>query len=81
MKDEVKYCVDTVELQKLMIENGINSFGEMSRRSGVGRDTVSDVVKGLKRPSTGVMDKFVATLHMEPQVAGAVFFKPILRNT
>ena len=81
MKGEMKYCVDTVELRKLMIEKGIESFGEMARISGVNRGTVAKVVKGLARPSTDVMDRFIDALEMESTVAGAVFFKQVLRNT
>ena len=76
----MSYRVDTIELKKVMIEKGIESFSDLAEKSGVGRDTISGVVRGLIRPSTAVMDKIIAALELEPSKAGAIFFKPILRN-
>ena len=74
------YKVDTVALKKLMIENGIDTIGELAKRAGLNRNTTSAVVNGKCRPSTAVMDKLVAALNMESAVAGAIFFVPDLRN-
>lgn len=76
----MSYIVDTVELKKAMVEKGIETYGELSEISGVGRDTISGVVRGLIRPSTSVMDKIIIALELEPSKAGAIFFKPNLRN-
>lgn len=80
MKNRMSYIVDTVALRKLLIEKGIDSFSAMSELSGVGRDTVAGVLKGEIRPSTAVMDKFIVALELEPEAAGLIFFKPVLRN-
>lgn len=76
----MSYTVDAVELKKLMIEKGIETIGELAEKSGVGRDTISGVVNGKIRPSTAVMEKIMVALEMTPSDAGAIFFKPDLRN-
>lgn len=77
----MSYSVDTIALKKIMVEKGIETFGDLAEKSGVGRDTISGVVRGLIRPSTAVMDKIIIALELEPVEAGAIFFKPNLRNT
>lgn len=76
----MSYSVNTVELKKLMIENGIETIGELAEKSGVGRDTISGVVNGKIRPSTAVMEKIMIALNMKPSDAGVIFFVPNLRN-
>ena len=78
--NRMSYIVDTVELRKLLIDKNIDSISAFAELSGVGRDTVSGVLKGEIRPSTAVMDKFIAALELEPAAAGRIFFKPNLRN-
>lgn len=75
----MSYSVDTVELKKAMAEKEINNIEEFSQKSGVGRDTLSGVVKGKIRPSTAVMDKIATTLELEPERAGRIFFVHSLR--
>ena len=75
----MSYSVDTVELKKAMAEKEIKNIEEFAEKSGVGRDTLSGVVRGKIRPSTAVMDKIVTTLEMEPERAGRVFFAKNLR--
>jgi transcriptional regulator with XRE-family HTH domain len=81
MMDRMSYIVDTVELKKLLIEKNIDSIGAFAELSGVGRDTISGILKGTIRPSTAVMDKIIIALELDPAVAGHIFFKPNLRNT
>lgn len=77
----MSYIVDTVALKKVLVDKGIDSYSALAELSGVGRDTVSGVLKGEIRPSTAVMDKFIIALELEPEAAGLIFFKPNLRNT
>lgn len=74
------YTVDTVELRKDMAESGLVTIGQLADASGVDRNTVSKVLNGSIRPSTRVMEKIADALGMKPCRAGAVFFKPDLRN-
>lgn len=76
----IEYRVDTIALRKLMVENNINTFTEMAEKSGVVRDTVASVVKGDSRPSTAVIEKFMAALNIDPVNAGPIFFVPVLRD-
>lgn len=79
----MEYCciTDTVELKKIMAEQKIKNIKELSEKSGVSRNTLSYILRGLKQPSADVMDKLVICLEMEPSRAGLVFFKRVLRNT
>lgn len=74
------YSVDTVELKKLMIDQGIDTIVELAEKAGISRDTASGVVNGKIRPSTAVMEKIMTALDMKPVEAGVIFFKPKLRN-
>lgn len=76
----MSFEVDTVELRKAMIERNITTIGELAELSGVDRNTLGRVVNGKCRPSTLVMEKLVVALDMQPCKAGAIFFKPNLRN-
>lgn len=68
------YIIDTIELQKIMIEQGIKTITELSEKSGVGRDTLSGLINGKIRPSFGVLIKLASTLDLSPETAGRIFF-------
>jgi len=76
----MRYLVDTVELRKEMAEHGITTIGQLADISGVDRNTVSKVLNCKCRPSTSVMEKIASSLNLQPCRAGAIFFKPDLRN-
>lgn len=75
----MKYVVDTVELKKKMAEKKIKTTEEFSQKSGVNRNTLSDVLNDKIRPSTSVMDRIVVTLELSPETAGKIFFARDLR--
>lgn len=66
--------VDTKELKKRMIDCNINTIEELSRETGVNRNTLSDVINGKSRPSSYVMSKLVSILKLTPEDAGKIFF-------
>lgn len=75
------YICDTIELKKEMAEKGIKTNTELSRRSGVNRNTVGQVVDGKIQPSTDVMYRLAYALELTSERAGIIFFKPNLRST
>jgi len=77
----MSYTCDIVELKKVLAEEGINSNVELSKRSGIDRNTLGDILNGKRKPSTDVMYKLVSTLHLTSERAGVIFFKPNLRKT
>lgn len=63
-----------------MIENGYTTIGDFAKDANINRDTVAAILKGERRPSTSVMEKFMISLNIEPCNAGLIFFMPDLRN-
>lgn len=76
----MSYRVDTIELQKIMIEKGFDTIGKLAEAADLDRNTVSEVVKGKKRPSTAVIEKLMKALEMSNSIAGPIFFAPNLHN-
>lgn len=68
------FSVDTIRLKKLMIDNDINTIGELSHKSGVSRNTLSGVISGKVKPSTKVMESLICSLDIESSEAGNIFF-------
>lgn len=69
------YKTDTIELKKIMIDQGIDTITELSERSGVDRNTLSKILSGESQPSSNVMFKLIWALEMSPSKAGEIFFK------
>ena len=68
------YYVDTVALRKIMLDRQINTIGALSKRSGVGRDTLGRILSGEAVPSTKIMYQIAAALEMTTNQAGECFF-------
>ena len=79
MKD-LNYRVDVDEIKKIMIDMRINTILELSKRTGINRNTLSDVLNGKIKPSSDTMYKLVDCLSISPSKAGEIFFKVNLRN-
>ena len=65
---------NTIELKKLMIENGIDSITALSKATNINRNTLSAVLNGDAQPSSYVMYRLVDALHIQPANAGVIFF-------
>ena len=61
------YKTDVKEIKKIMIDRGINTMTELSEKSGINRNTLSQVLNGESQPSSDVMDKLVSALKIEPE--------------
>ena len=77
---EKMYKTDHIELRKIMAEKEVKTIKELSAKSGVNRNTLSQVFNGEKQPSSEVMEKLVAALEIEPERAGRIFFSRSLRT-
>jgi transcriptional regulator with XRE-family HTH domain len=71
---ERDFLTDTVELRKLMAENGFNTISALSSASRINRNTLGKVLDGSIQPSADIMYKLVSALKMTPDRAGTVFF-------
>lgn len=77
----MQYQVDTIELKKRMVEQGLEKITELSKASSIDRNTLSKVLNGSVKPSTTVIEKLMMTLSIPPDLAGKIFFNQNLRNT
>lgn len=66
--------VDVKELKKIMIDKDINTIAELSDKTGVNRNTLSDVLSGKSYPSADTMVKLTEGLSLEGCEAGKIFF-------
>lgn len=73
------FKTDTVALKKLMIDNGFDKIIDLAKASKIDRTTLGKVLSGKLQPTTDVMYKLVATLHIPPHQAGNIFFSSDLR--
>lgn len=73
------YMTDTIELKKVMVEQGLDKIIDLSEASKVDRNTLSKVVGGEIQPSSLVMDRLVSALSISPEKAGTIFFAQNLR--
>ena len=47
---------------------------ELSRRSGINRNVLSNVLNNKKYPSSTVMNKLISALDIDQDTAGKIFF-------
>jgi transcriptional regulator with XRE-family HTH domain len=71
---------DTIALKKIMLEQGFNTIGELSKASGINRNTLGYVLCGKWQPSAETMRLLVDTLRIDPSAAGEIFFRSNLRE-
>ncbi len=69
------YEVDTIELQKRMLDKGLKTIKQMADATGLSRDTVSDIINSKVKPGAIAMYAFANVLDLEPEALGRIFFK------
>ena len=74
------FKTDHIELRKIMAEKEIKTIKELSEKSGVNRNTLSQIFDGKKQPSSDVMERLIITLNIKPEKAGIIFFNQNLRH-
>ncbi|MCR8635774.1 helix-turn-helix domain-containing protein [Paenibacillus radicis (ex Xue et al. 2023)] len=72
---------DTIALKKTMVENEIDTIIQLSGKTGINRNTLSQILNGDVQPSADAMDKLVSALMISPEKAGRIFFGKHLRKT
>ena len=63
-----------------MAEKGIKTILELSKKSGINRNTLGKILDGSIQPSYDAMDRLVYTLEIQPEKAGRIFFMVDLRS-
>jgi transcriptional regulator with XRE-family HTH domain len=76
----MEYRTDVLELKKIMLEKNFEKIGSLAEATGIGRDTLSKVLKGKIQPTAETMRRLVATLEIPPEKAGRIFFSQTLRT-
>ena len=70
----IHYKVNTIELQKSMVESGLTKIKDLANASGIDRNTLSKVIRGIIFPSSNVMYALVSVLNLSEEKAGVIFF-------
>lgn len=68
------FTTNVVEIKKLMVECGFDTVCQLSKESGVNRNTLALILNGSVQPSSTTMYKLAQTLNMNPETAGRIFF-------
>ena len=71
---------NTIELRKLMAENGFHTISALAFTSKINRNTLGKVLDGVAQPSADIMYKLTVALKMTPEQAGTVFFTQNYRS-
>ena len=66
------YKTDYIEIKKIMAEKEIKTIKELAEKTGINRNTLSNILNGKVQPSSDVMEKLVFSLEIPPE--RAVFF-------
>lgn len=74
------YKTDYIEIKKIMAEKEIKTIKELAEKTGINRNTLSNILNGKVQPSSDVMEKLVLSLEIPPEKAGRIFFSLILRT-
>ena len=71
------YHVDVKELKKAMIDAGIDTIQDLSDKSGINRNTLSDILKEKIYPSSDVMVRLANTLSLPTEKCGWMSSLPV----
>jgi len=71
---------DVIALKKILVERRLERTPALSRASGVGRTTLSNILNGRIQPSSEVIRKLIVALSLSPATAGEIFFSDNLHN-
>lgn len=74
------YKTDYIEIKKIMAEKEIKTIKELAEKTGINRNTLSNVLSGKIQPSSDIMEKLVFFLEIPPETAGRIFFSINLRT-
>ena len=69
------FKVDTDALEEAMAGHGIRHIEDLARRTGVNRNTLSEVLRGNHYPSSPVMQSLVHVLDLDAESAGRIFLR------
>ncbi|MFR2896205.1 helix-turn-helix domain-containing protein [Hungatella sp.] len=67
------YKTDYIEIKKIMAEKEIKTIKELAEKTGINRNTLSNILNGKVQPSSDVMEKLVFSLEIPPEKAGRIF--------
>lgn len=72
------YHVDVKELKKAMIDAGLDSIAQLSEKTHINRNTLSDILNEKSYPSSDVMNRLAVALNLPPEKCGSIFFAFVL---
>lgn len=69
-----KFTTDIIALKKIAVDRRLDKISDLSKASGVNRNTLSMILSGKSQPSSDVMYKLITALQIPPEEAGHIFF-------
>lgn len=72
-------CINRAKLRGLIAEKGFN-YASLARDCGATRDSISNLMRGVRLPSYRLMKGIAKSLEMTPEQAGQIFFATDLRD-
>lgn len=73
-----KFTTDIIALKKIAVDRRLDKISDLSKASGVNRNTLSMILSGKSQPSSDVMYKLITALQIPPEEAGHIFFSQYL---
>lgn len=75
------FYVDSCALRKKALDKGLVKINEISEKTGVNRNTLSDILSNNTQPSTSVINALISNLDIPQEDVGSIFFAKNLRDT
>ncbi len=69
----MRFSVDTKALRKIMIDQGVYTASELSKRSGIHRNTLSGILSGKHCPSEKTAKKLIESLNIKKKTVNDIF--------
>lgn len=73
--------VDCKAFKKAMIDADFDTYGELSERTGINRNALSDYASGKQRPSYDSVEKLADALCLNYEEIGRIFYSLLLAES
>lgn len=78
--NNIRFSTDVIALKKIAVDRHLDRISDLSKASGVNRNTLGMILNGKAQPSSDVMYKLISALQIPPEEAGCIFFSSNLHT-